>query len=94
MMDNANDVLTSDNDEGKRKVLSENYAFLMESSSIQYIAQRECNLSQIGGLLDQKGYGIAMRKSMYIYFINFLMDDCIYQLHEMLKKNKKSCLNQ
>ena len=65
MMNNAKSVLTSSNDEGKKKVLTENYAFLMESTSIEYIQERQCNLTQIGGLLDQKGYGLAMRKSMY-----------------------------
>lgn len=67
MLNNAREVLTAGNDEGKKKVLSENYAFLMESSSIEYIQERECNLTQIGGLLDQKGYGIAMKKSKFLY---------------------------
>ncbi|XP_034944502.1 glutamate receptor ionotropic, kainate 2-like isoform X2 [Chelonus insularis] len=62
MEDNAKDVLTDSNDEGAERVLKENYAFLMESSSIEYLAQRQCNLSQVGGLLDNKGFGIAMRK--------------------------------
>lgn len=68
MEDNAKNVLFEDNDQGKLAVLDpkKNYAFLMESSSIQYIQQRECNLTQIGGLLDAKGYGIAMRKSLII----------------------------
>lgn len=69
MLSNAKDVLTGGNDEGKKKVLTENYAFLMESSSIEYIQERECNLTQIGGLLDQKGYGIAMKKSQYLSLI-------------------------
>ncbi|XP_057319651.1 glutamate receptor ionotropic, kainate 3-like isoform X2 [Microplitis mediator] len=56
------EVLTQDNEEGRLRALNEDYAFLMESSSIDYIAQRDCNLTQIGGLLDNKGYGIAMRK--------------------------------
>ena len=30
------------------------YAFLMESTSIEYIVERECGLSQIGGNLDNK----------------------------------------
>lgn len=34
----------------------------MESASIEYIVERQCNLTQIGGLLDNKGYGIATRK--------------------------------
>lgn len=62
-MMSTDDVLTKDNDEGLKKVLQENYAFLMESSSIEYIIQRECNVTKVGGLLDQKGYGIAMKKS-------------------------------
>lgn len=36
------------------------YAFLMESSQIEYFTQQNCNLTQVGGLLDSKGYGIAL----------------------------------
>ncbi|XP_064104775.1 glutamate receptor ionotropic, kainate 2-like [Macrobrachium nipponense] len=46
-------------DEGVRRVLEGNYAFLMESSMLDYYVQRNCNLTQIGGLLDSKSYGIA-----------------------------------
>ncbi|XP_048525758.1 glutamate receptor ionotropic, kainate 1 [Dendroctonus ponderosae] len=46
-------------EEGIKKVLQGNYAFLMESTMLDYIVQRDCNLTQIGGLLDSKGYGIA-----------------------------------
>ncbi|XP_075217626.1 glutamate receptor ionotropic, kainate 2-like isoform X9 [Lycorma delicatula] len=46
-------------EEGIRRVLEGNYAFLMESTMLDYIVQRDCNLTQIGGLLDSKGYGIA-----------------------------------
>ena len=28
-----------------------NYAFLMESTMLDYVVQRDCNLTQIGGLL-------------------------------------------
>lgn len=31
----------------------------MESTTIEYEVQRNCDLVQVGGLLDQKGYGIA-----------------------------------
>lgn len=34
----------------------------MESASIEYIIERQCNLTQINGLLDNKGYGIATKK--------------------------------
>jgi ionotropic glutamate receptor len=41
------------------------YAYFMESVSIEYNTQRDCSLTQLGGLLDSKGYGIALRKSTY-----------------------------
>lgn len=63
MMDNAAECLTDSNDEGKDKVLKGDYAYFMESSTIEYLSERECDLDQVNGLLDQKGYGIAMRKS-------------------------------
>ncbi|XP_070167336.1 glutamate receptor ionotropic, kainate 2-like isoform X1 [Polyergus mexicanus] len=62
MMAHADDVLMGTNEEGVWKVQQENYAYLMESSSIEYIKQRKCNVTGVGGLLDAKNYGIAMRK--------------------------------
>lgn len=44
------------------------YAFLMESSSIEYVTERHCEVTQVGGLLDDKGYGIAMKKSKPIFY--------------------------
>lgn len=41
------------------------YAFLMESSQIEYFTQQNCNLTQVGGLLDSKGYGIALPMSRF-----------------------------
>jgi ionotropic glutamate receptor len=55
-------VFPSDNSKGISMVKKGNFAFLMESTSIDYIVQRDCELTQIGGLLDHKGYGIALRK--------------------------------
>ncbi|XP_011637177.1 glutamate receptor ionotropic, kainate 2 isoform X2 [Pogonomyrmex barbatus] len=49
-------------EEGIKKVLDGDYAFLMESTMLDYAVQRDCNLTQIGGLLDSKGYGIATPK--------------------------------
>ena len=31
----------------------------MESSTMEYIVNGNCNLTQVGGLLDSRGYGIA-----------------------------------
>ncbi|CAH1400966.1 unnamed protein product [Nezara viridula] len=55
-------VFTSDNDEGVERVLRGNrgYAFFMESTTIEYQKEKHCSLMQVGGLLDSKGYGIAM----------------------------------
>lgn len=47
----------------------ENYAFLMESTSIEYMVERNCDVAQVGGLLDSKGYGIAMKQSTNYYVI-------------------------
>lgn len=57
------EYLTSSNPEGLHRVKTEDYAFLMESTSIEYLVERNCDVAQVGGLLDDKGYGIAMRKS-------------------------------
>lgn len=65
MLDNP-DMLTSSNPEGVARVKNENYAFLMESTSIDYMAERECDITAVGGQLDDKGYGIAMRKSSFM----------------------------
>ncbi|XP_055683998.1 glutamate receptor ionotropic, kainate 2-like [Lutzomyia longipalpis] len=55
-------VFTKDNEEGMERVKKGKrlYAFLMESTSLEYITERNCELMQVGGLLDSKGYGIAM----------------------------------
>ncbi|XP_031331870.1 glutamate receptor ionotropic, kainate 2-like [Photinus pyralis] len=55
-------VFTSTNNEGVERVLKGkgNYAYLMESTTIEYVIERKCELTRIGGLLDSKGYGIAM----------------------------------
>ncbi|RZF32680.1 hypothetical protein LSTR_LSTR004108 [Laodelphax striatellus] len=55
-------VFTSSNVEGVERVTKGkgSYAFLMESTSIEYVIERNCDLTQVGGLLDSKGYGIAM----------------------------------
>ena len=48
--------MVNTNEEGIERVKSSNgkYAFFMESSSIQYIIERDCEVTQIGGTLDTK----------------------------------------
>jgi ionotropic kainate glutamate receptor 2 len=67
------DVLASSNEQGLNWVKTRDYAYFMESTSIEYITERDCEVARVGDLLDSKGYGIAMRKSeylaRYIYYI-------------------------
>uniref|UniRef100_A0A914YX47 Uncharacterized protein n=1 Tax=Panagrolaimus superbus TaxID=310955 RepID=A0A914YX47_9BILA len=42
--------------EGIQRVKTSEYAYLMESSMLEYAIERDCELIQVGGLLDQKGY--------------------------------------
>lgn len=67
MESNGDTVHTGSNDEGVQRVLKEKgkYAFLMESIPMEYQIERNCNLTQIGELLDSKGYGIALPMSEY-----------------------------
>ena len=55
-------VYTGGNREGIERVLKEDgmYAFFMEAAAIEYHTERNCQLTQIGGLLDRKGYGVAL----------------------------------
>ncbi|XP_069951466.1 glutamate receptor ionotropic, kainate 2-like [Cherax quadricarinatus] len=55
-------VYTKSNEEGVKRVQKGDgqYAFMMESSSIEYITERYCDLTKVGGPLDSKSYGIAL----------------------------------
>lgn len=52
-------VFAESNQKGIERVRRGKYAYLMESTSIEYAIERNCDLTQIGSLLDNKGYGIA-----------------------------------
>lgn len=52
-------VMVKNVDEGIQRVLTSDYAFLMESTTIEFVTQRNCNLTQIGGLIDSKAYGVG-----------------------------------
>ena len=71
------------NDEGKERVEQGNFAFFMESTTIEYITERHCNLTQIGSPLDSKNYGIALRKHPpYRRPYRMLLSQAILQLQE------------
>ncbi|TRY56884.1 hypothetical protein DNTS_028950, partial [Danionella cerebrum] len=52
-------VMVKSIEEGIERVLTSDYAFLMESTTIEFVTQRNCNLTQIGGLIDSKAYGVG-----------------------------------
>lgn len=55
--------MVKDNVDGVEMVAKEDdYGFLMESKSIEYYTERLCQLQLIGEPLDDKNYGIGMRK--------------------------------
>lgn len=55
-------VYVDGNPKGIERVLKgkRQYAYFMESTTIEFFAAKECQLTKIGGELDTKGYGIAM----------------------------------
>ena len=60
-------VYTGGNQEGMDRVMKQDggYAFFMEAAALQYYMERNCELTQIGGLLDNKGYGIGLPPGKY-----------------------------
>jgi hypothetical protein len=64
MESGGTDVSVNNSKEGIARVKAGNYAYLMESTMLEYYAERDCELTQIGGLIDSKGYGIALKKGV------------------------------
>uniref|UniRef100_A0A0K0CX59 PBPe domain-containing protein n=1 Tax=Angiostrongylus cantonensis TaxID=6313 RepID=A0A0K0CX59_ANGCA len=56
------DVFVHDNREGVEMAIKRNFAYLMESTSLEFEISQNCNLTQIGGVLGSKGYSIALEK--------------------------------
>uniref|UniRef100_A0A8C9YFU6 Glutamate receptor n=1 Tax=Sander lucioperca TaxID=283035 RepID=A0A8C9YFU6_SANLU len=59
MSSRKHSVMVKNIEEGIHRVLTSDYAFLMESTTIEFVTQRNCNLTQIGGLIDSKAYGVG-----------------------------------
>lgn len=68
-------VFLKDNNEGIARVKRDHrlFAFLMESATIDYHTQKECDLTKVGGKLDSKAYGIGMPMSMLLFFYIILI---------------------
>lgn len=72
-------VFVNSSREGIDRVKAGNYAYLMESSMLEYYIERDCQLQRIGGLLDSKGYGIALPKGSPL---RHLLSQTVLQLQE------------
>ncbi|KAI3361544.1 hypothetical protein L3Q82_013687 [Scortum barcoo] len=66
MSSRRHSVMVKNIEEGIHRVLTSDYAFLMESTTIEFVTQRNCNLTQIGGLIDSKAYGVGTPMDIYL----------------------------
>nr|XP_037280400.1 glutamate receptor ionotropic, kainate 3-like [Rhipicephalus microplus] len=87
-------VFAETNEKGVERVLRGGYAYLMESTTIEYMVQKNCQLMQIGGLLDSKGYGIAtppeakIRSVLSAAIVEFHEGDLLFKLKEKWWKTR------
>lgn len=72
MKSNAKYSLLKTTSDGIYKVKNENFALICESKVIEYMIERDCELVQIGGLLDDKTHGIGTPNSIFIFFLRLL----------------------
>ncbi|XP_045075329.1 glutamate receptor ionotropic, kainate 3-like, partial [Coregonus clupeaformis] len=86
-------------EDGIQRVLKSDYALLMESTTIDYITRQNCNLTQVGGIIDSKGYGIGTpmgspyRDKVTIAILNILEDGRLHMLKEKWWSSS-SCLDE
>lgn len=65
MINTEPSVFVNSTEEAIERVRKGHYAYLGESTTIDYNVQRKCDLMQIGQNLDSKGYGIATPRGRY-----------------------------
>ncbi|KAG4076947.1 hypothetical protein HA402_015934 [Bradysia odoriphaga] len=87
-------TFTDTNAEGIERVQSGDFAFFMESTTIDYVVQHHCGLQQVGGLLDSKGYGLAvqegspLREQLSLAILSLQESGDLVKLHDKWWKNK------
>lgn len=85
--------------DGVEKVLAGNYAYLMESTSIEYEVQQNCDLMQVGGLLDSKGFGVAtpmgspLRDKLSLAILHLQEDGKVQELYNKWWKGTGKCMS-
>lgn len=61
-------VFVKSSNEGERRVMEGKYAYLAESTTVEYRTARNCDLMQVGQQLDSKGYGIGLPRGRDLDF--------------------------
>lgn len=72
-------AFVNETETGIERVKREVYAFILESTWLEYHSSRNCELMQVGGLLDSKGYGIGLPRDSKI---KDLLSDMILKLQD------------
>ena len=80
-MESNPDVYVNSNADGFERVKNSKYAYLAESTTIDYTVQRNCDLTQVGGLIDSKGYGLATPQGTYKCFVTW--ENVIFYGHSL-----------
>ena len=71
------------------------FAALMESATIEYLVSQDCDLVQVGALIDSRGYGIAVRQGSGLRdkinraLLQLQETGVIYRLKEKWWKNEE-----
>ena len=65
-MSTQEDVFVTSTEAGVKRVKDGGYAYLAESTAVEYAVFRDCDLTNIGGNLDSKGYGIATPTGWFV----------------------------
>lgn len=88
MMENSGEYMLPTTDHGVEAVKQGGgkVAFIMESPRVDYAVERYCDLIQVGGILNQKGYGIVLplgssyRKDLNVALLQLQEDGVLNQL--------------
>ncbi|XP_017064315.2 glutamate receptor ionotropic, kainate 2 [Drosophila eugracilis] len=94
------DAFTKNNEEGvdRVKLSRGTYAFLMETTNLQYYVQRDCELTQIGESFGEKHYGIAVplnanfRSNLSVGILKLSEKGVLYTLrNKWFNNNESTC---
>ncbi|CAG5121027.1 unnamed protein product, partial [Candidula unifasciata] len=91
-------VMAETYQQGIERVRKGNYAFFMENLMIDYQVQRDCELMQVGGQLDSKGYGVGLpmnspyRDKLSMAILELQEGGVIQMLYNKWWKDTSTCI--